>query len=61
MVFLSTTNIEKRLRAIDKMFEHMKIRMQALERDTLNCTDTMESSESCGFTETPAHIPYNNQ
>ncbi|CAG9816101.1 unnamed protein product [Phaedon cochleariae] len=35
--FLSTTSLEKRLRAIDKMLEHMKIRMKALERNTAAC------------------------
>ncbi|XP_066260354.1 LON peptidase N-terminal domain and RING finger protein 3 [Euwallacea similis] len=33
MGFLSSTNLEKRLRAIDKMLEHMKIRMKAVPRE----------------------------
>ncbi|XP_022917918.1 LON peptidase N-terminal domain and RING finger protein 1 [Onthophagus taurus] len=47
--FLSTTSLEKRLRAIDKMLEHMKVKMKALERNTLKCNDSNESSDSCRF------------
>ncbi|XP_017783578.1 PREDICTED: LON peptidase N-terminal domain and RING finger protein 3 [Nicrophorus vespilloides] len=46
--FLYTTDLEKRLKAIDKMLEHMKIKMRALKRtNSLRCTETVENSDSC--------------
>lgn len=45
--FLSTVYLEKRLRAIDKMLEHMEIKMKALDRSTVNCPESDDSSESC--------------
>lgn len=56
--FLSSTSLEKRLRAIDKMLEHMKIRMKALERNTINCTDTIKSQDSCSYSERSVDISF---
>ncbi|CAH0547255.1 unnamed protein product [Brassicogethes aeneus] len=48
--FLSTSSLEKRLRAIDKMLEHMKVRMKALEGSPDSCADSDDSSsESCQY------------
>ncbi|RZB39937.1 LON peptidase N-terminal domain and RING finger protein 2, partial [Asbolus verrucosus] len=57
--FLSTTNLEKRLRAIDKMLERMEIRMKALERNTLSCPQSEDASESCSDSERTFDIPFN--
>ncbi|KAG5875992.1 hypothetical protein JTB14_026197 [Gonioctena quinquepunctata] len=58
--FLSTTSLEKRLRAIDKMLEHMKIRMKALERNNVSCSHEIDPLDSCGETERSFDMPYNN-
>ncbi|KAJ8943583.1 hypothetical protein NQ318_006585 [Aromia moschata] len=58
--FLSTTSLEKRLRAIDKMFEHMNIRMKALERNTVACSQDEDPLESCGETERSFELPFND-
>ncbi|CAG9855662.1 unnamed protein product [Phyllotreta striolata] len=58
--FLSTTSLEKRLRAIDKMLEHMKIRMRALERNTVACSQETDSMDSCGETGRSFELPFNN-
>ncbi|XP_008199510.3 LON peptidase N-terminal domain and RING finger protein 2 [Tribolium castaneum] len=57
VVFLSTTNLEKRLRAIDKMLERMEIRMKSLERNT--CPLSEDASDSCD-SERTIEIPLNN-
>ncbi|XP_060519343.1 LON peptidase N-terminal domain and RING finger protein 1 [Cylas formicarius] len=44
---ISTTSLEKRLRAIDKMLEHMKIKMKALQRDTVTCSHPDDSLGIC--------------
>nr|XP_023019065.1 LON peptidase N-terminal domain and RING finger protein 1 [Leptinotarsa decemlineata] len=59
--FLSTTSLEKRLRAIDKMLEHMKIRMKALERNTVSCSHQVDPLDSCQETERSFEMPYNNR
>ncbi|XP_057663705.1 LON peptidase N-terminal domain and RING finger protein 1 [Diorhabda carinulata] len=58
--FLSTTSLEKRLRAIDKMLEHMKIRMKALERNTVACPQEIDSIDYCGDNGGSFDMPYNN-
>ncbi|XP_063910969.1 LON peptidase N-terminal domain and RING finger protein 1 [Zophobas morio] len=58
--FLSTTSLEKRLRAIDKMLERMEIRMKALERNTMNCLNSDDSTESCSDSERTFEIPINH-
>lgn len=59
--FLRSTNLEKRLRAIDKMFERLKVLMKkALEREALDCANAQESGESCGFEEASVSITYSN-
>lgn len=57
MGFLASTSLEKRLLAIDKMLDHLKIRMKAVEKKTLNCTDSPETNESCNYTERSVDIP----
>nr|CAI5859087.1 unnamed protein product [Callosobruchus analis] len=56
--FLSTTSLEKRLRAIDKMLEHMKIRMRALERNTLNCSEDVDTMDTCSEAERSIELPF---
>ncbi|XP_018570108.1 LON peptidase N-terminal domain and RING finger protein 2 isoform X2 [Anoplophora glabripennis] len=56
--FLSTTSLEKRLRAIDKMFEHMNIRMKALERNTVACSQEEDSLDSCAESEQAFEMPF---
>jgi Lon protease-like protein len=56
--FLSTTNLEKRLRAIDKMLERMEIRMKALERNA--CPESEDASESCSDSERTFEISLTN-
>lgn len=59
--FLSTTSLEKRLRAIDKLLEHMKIRMKALERNTVACPQEIDAIDYCGDTGARSFdMPYNN-
>ncbi|KAJ8971411.1 hypothetical protein NQ314_000721 [Rhamnusium bicolor] len=58
--FLCTTSLEKRLRAIDKMFEHMNVRMKALERNTVACSQDEDPLESCGDTERSFEMPFND-
>ncbi|KAJ8919896.1 hypothetical protein NQ315_006425 [Exocentrus adspersus] len=57
--FLSTTSLEKRLRAIDKMFEHMNIRMKALERNTVTCAQDEDTMDSCTESEHSFEMPFN--
>ncbi|XP_072400012.1 LON peptidase N-terminal domain and RING finger protein 3 [Diabrotica undecimpunctata] len=57
--FLSTTSLEKRLRAIDKMLEHMKIRMKALERNTVACSQEVDPSDYCESGRS-LEMPYTN-
>lgn len=46
--FLSSTSLEKRLRAIDKMLEHMKIKMKALQREeSVTCPGQDENMDFC--------------
>ncbi|XP_049819116.1 LON peptidase N-terminal domain and RING finger protein 3 isoform X2 [Aethina tumida] len=54
--FLSTTSLDKRLRAIDKMLEHMKGRMNGYERNP-NCYEASDvaPSESCQYV-LPFHV-----
>lgn len=59
--FLSTTSLEKRLRAIDKMMEHMmKIQTRALDGGTVQCSHEVDPPESCGETDRSFEMPYNN-
>lgn len=44
--FLSTTSLEKRLRAIEKMLHHMKY-VKYLERKSLKFSDADENAVSC--------------
>lgn len=56
--FLSTTNLEKRLRAIDKMLEHMRIRMKALERNTVSAEDL--TIDTCRISDRAFHLPFSH-
>ncbi|CAH1989069.1 unnamed protein product [Acanthoscelides obtectus] len=56
--FLSTTSLEKRLRAIDKMLEHMKIRMRALERNTVTCSEDVDTMDTCSEAERSFELPF---
>lgn len=47
--FLASTSLEKRLLAIEKMLDHLKIRMKAVEEHSLNCTNNVESNETCTY------------
>lgn len=59
--FLSTSSLEKRLRAIDKMMEHMmKIQTRQLDRETVPCSHEVDPSESCAETDRSFEMPYNN-
>lgn len=59
--FLSTISLEKRLRAIDKMMEHMmKIQTRALDGGTLTCSHEVDPSETCAETDRSFEMPYNN-
>uniref|UniRef100_A0A1Y1M3X8 RING-type domain-containing protein n=1 Tax=Photinus pyralis TaxID=7054 RepID=A0A1Y1M3X8_PHOPY len=49
--FLGGTSLEKRLLAIEKMLDHLKIRMKAVERQSFNCDSNEMSTESCSHTE----------
>ncbi|KAJ8983463.1 hypothetical protein NQ317_014921 [Molorchus minor] len=59
--FLNTTSLEKRLRAIDKMFEHMNVHMKALEKNNLACSqDEDDPLESCSESERSFELPFND-
>ncbi|KAF5278980.1 hypothetical protein FQA39_LY05658 [Lamprigera yunnana] len=54
--FLGSTSLEKRLLAIEKMLDHLKIRMKPVERHSFNCTNNEESNETCTYTERSVSI-----
>ncbi|KAK5642813.1 hypothetical protein RI129_008980 [Pyrocoelia pectoralis] len=58
--FLAGTSLEKRLLAIEKMLDHLKIRMKAVERQSFNCNSNEMSNESCSHTERSVTIHHQN-
>lgn len=58
--FLRSTHLEKRLKAMERMLEHLNVRLKAVQRETLNCTEAVDSNESCGFDDVPVNISYTN-
>lgn len=48
--FLSCTNLEKRLRAVDKLLERMEGTVETPKAKLLNCPETIKASEtSCEY------------